>query len=128
MTPYLQPRLVWYEILLSSSIFLQNCLFCSIIVNKSDYLNKITSEVAKLVITITHSNISRGHNPLGILSKVYNKSEWRPSWILLMHRPLAIPVLTSIANRNSIIFLYIRAKFCSFGRICPKISLTTTEL
>ena len=46
-----------------------------------------TSEVAKLAINITHSDISRGHSPLSILSKVYLKSEWRSSWILLIHWP-----------------------------------------
>ena len=69
------------------AFFLQNCLSCSIIVNKSNYLNKITSEVAKLALTITHSDIARGPSRLFILSKVYLKSEWRPSWILLIHRP-----------------------------------------
>ena len=52
---------------LFSSIFLLNCLFCSIIVNKFNYLNKITSEVVKLTIAITHSNISR--------ALVYHKSK-----------------------------------------------------
>ena len=101
------------------TFFLQDCFFCSIIVNKSSYLSKITSEIAKLPKPITHSDISRGHSSLGILSKVYLKSEWRPSWILLIHRPWAIPVLASIAN-----LFYICAKLCSFGRICPRISLT----
>ena len=69
------------------AFFLQYYLFRSIIVNKSNYLNNITSEVAKLTITITHSDISHGHSPLGILSKAYLKSGWWPSWILLLHQP-----------------------------------------
>ena len=82
---------------------LLNCLFCLRIVNKSNYLNKIASEVAKLAITITHSNISRGRSPLGILRWVHLKSEWRLSLILLIHLPRAIPILASIANRKSIV-------------------------
>ena len=75
------------NVIILKHFFLQNCLFCLIIVNKSNYFNKITSEVVKLSITKTHSDISRGHSPLGILSKVFCKSEWRPSWKLLIHRP-----------------------------------------
>ena len=45
------------------------------IVNQSNNLNNITSEVAKLTITLTHSDVSRGHSPLGILGKVYLKSD-----------------------------------------------------
>ena len=88
--------------------------------NKSNYLNKITSEVAKLAITITHSDISRGHSPLGILSKVYLKSEWRSSWILLLHRPWAIPDLASIANQKSIICSISVPNFVALDEFAPK--------
>ena len=75
-----------------SNIFLEFFVFfCLLIVNQSNYVNKTASEVAKFVITRTHSDISRGHSPLGILGKVYLKSEWRSSWILLIHRPERFP-------------------------------------
>ena len=92
---------------------MQNYLICLLIANKSNYLNTITLEVAKLAITITHSDISRGHSPLGILSKVYLKSEWRPA---LNDSSVGIHRKSKEYN-----LFYICAKFCSFGRICPKI-------
>ena len=99
---------------------LQNCFFCSIIVKKSNYLNKITSGVAELAITITHSYTSRGQSPLFILSKVYLKSEWRPSWIFLMHRTWVIPVLASIANRKNIICSLSVPNFVALEEFDPK--------
>ena len=51
--------------------FFSKLSLCSIIGNKSNYLNKITPEAVKLAIAITNSNISRGLSPLGIINKVY---------------------------------------------------------
>ena len=95
--------------------------------NQSNYLNKITSEVAKLAITITHSNISRGQSPLGILGKLYLKSEWRPS------SDFATPALSDSrlgidCKSKEYNLFYICATFCSFGRICTKISLTAPTI
>ena len=111
--------LVW-ELIIFGHFFLQIFVFCLIIVNKSNYLNKITSEVAKLAITITHSDISRDHSPLGILSKVYLKSGWQPSWISLIHRPWAIPILASIANRESIICSISVPNCVALGEFAPR--------
>ena len=87
--------------------------------NKSNYLNRITSEVVNLAITITHSGISRGHSPFGILSKVYLKFENSANTPALSDSRLGIHRKSKEYN-----LFYTCAKLCSFGRICPNISLT----